>query len=502
MHKIDQFLNNITMYRLLLYGLGLLVAIGAVFGFTDVLSISGFGLLGGALLLMATCYGTNRLLAHGFGAAPNKESSLITALILACLLAPPTTPARFLAAAAAGLIAMAAKYILAIHRKHIFNPAAVAALIASLLGIIPAVWWIGSPSMLPFTLIFGVLVLRKIHRFRLFFAFAITALLMMVLVGALHDLQISYILKTAILSWPLVFLGSIMLTEPATMPSTTYYQLLFGILVGTVYASQLHVGSIATTPQLALVIGNLFAYVVNPRRVFKLRLKAKVQQSPQIYDFVFEKPASLRYRAGQYLEWTLPHRHGDGRGNRRTFTIASSPTEPDLHLGIKFYEPASSFKRTLQAMTPGQTITAGQLSGDFTLPRSSSKELIFIAGGVGITPFRSMLKYLVDSGQKPKLTLYYLVANPEEVAYKDILQSATDHGCKIVPILTNPQTAGSWPGYIGGLSTQVLTRETPTYKDSLIYISGPNAMVQYYHHFLLTHGTLRSHLKTDYFPGY
>ncbi|TGV95790.1 FAD-dependent oxidoreductase, partial [Mesorhizobium sp. M2E.F.Ca.ET.154.01.1.1] len=107
----------------------------------------------------------------------------------------------------------------------------------------------------------------------------------------------------------------------------------------------------------------------------------------------------LAFQAGQYLEWTLGLDRSDNRGNRRYFTVASSPTEQSVRLGVKFYPKSSAFKQALGTMRPGGTIHAAQLAGDFTLPSDPKIKIAFLAGGIGITPFRSMLQYLIDRNE-------------------------------------------------------------------------------------------------------
>src|SRR5258708_34079548 len=107
------------------------------------------------------------------------------------------------------------------------------------------------------------------------------------------------------------------------------------------------------------------------------------------------------------MEWTVGHAHSDTGGNRRYFTLASSPTEKEVHLGVRFYDPSSSFQRAVVELPAGSTIVAGQVAGEFTLPKDPQKKLVFIAGGIGITPFRSMVKYLLDRDEKRAITLFY-----------------------------------------------------------------------------------------------
>jgi ferredoxin-NADP reductase/Na+-translocating ferredoxin:NAD+ oxidoreductase RnfD subunit len=490
------------MYRLLVYGLSLLAGIGLFFSYLDILSISTSGLLVSFGILMTVGFLAGKLFAKLHGVTPNAESSLITTLILFCILPPATTTERALGIGVAAIIAIASKYVLAIGHKHIFNPAAIAAVIVGQLGLVHPSWWIGSSIMLPFTLLVGLLVVRKIRRFHLVFSFMAASLLVMLLIGLRHDESAATILQNAFTSWPLIFFATIMLTEPATMPPNRRLRILYGVLVGVLFASQLKVGQISSTPEVALIIGNLFSYFVSSKQRLRLKLKDKIQISPQVFDYVFTPNKKLNFIPGQYLEWTLGHKKVDARGNRRTFTIASSPTEPEIHLGVKFYEPSSSFKKALQSMRPGDTIAAGQLAGDFTLPKDPNQKLAFIAGGIGITPFRSMLAYLADTKSPRDIALFYAVTGADQVAYSDILENKAAHGAKIIYVLSTPEIPKDWKGETGFITPEMITKYVPDYKDRTFYISGPNAMVDAYKSLLSKLGIPSTQIKSDYFPGY
>ena len=214
-----------------------------------------------------------------------------------------------------------------------------------------------------------------------------------------------------------------MLTEPLTTPPTRSRRIIYGAFVGVLFAPWVHIGSIYSTPELALIAGNILSYILSPKSKHVLKLKRIEEVGTGMYHFVFGKPA-LKFKPGQYLEWTLGHRSADSRGNRRYFTIASSPTESNLSLGVKFYDRTSSFKKKMLAMAPGDTIMAGQLAGDFTLPKDPRKKLVFIAGGIGITPFRSMVKYLSDCGDHRSIVLLYSNKTAAEIAYRDVWDEA------------------------------------------------------------------------------
>ena len=223
-----------------------------------------------------------------------------------------------------------------------------------------------------------------------------------------------------------------------------------------------------------------------------------------MYDFVFTMDRKVAYIPGQYMEWTLGHKGIDTRGNRRYFTLASSPTESNLRLGVKFYPDSSTFKRKLLSLKTGSEIIAGSRAGDFTLPKDPKQKLIFVAGGIGITPFRSMIKYLSDRSEKRDITLFYSNRSVEDIAYSEIFNEARMKiGLRTIFTLTDRQNIPSnWPGQRGHIDRKMIQKFAPAYRDSVFYLSGPHGMVTAFDKTLKEMGVPRSHIKKDYFPGF
>ena len=503
MYFIDKFLNQITMYRLVLYGLGILALISLVAAMLGKLFFTPEQLLISLVVLLVTCFGVNVVLAKIHKLPMNLESADITALILFFIMAPPESFQEVLTLVAVGVIAMVSKYILAIKRKHIFNPAAVAVLIISLAGSGMAIWWVGSSVLLPFTLILGLLVVRKIRRFEVFGTFLVISLITLIMIGVGSGEQTTDILSQAFVSWPLLFFGSIMLTEPATIPPAKHWQLVYGAIVGVLFSSQFKVGPLYSTPELALVLGNIFSFIVSPKIKLQLVLESSKRLSGDIHEFIFKSSQKFVFQAGQYLEWTLPRFYFDSRGNRRYFTIASSPTENTIHLGIRTFADGSEFKKQLVMMKPGQVVTAAQLSGDFILPTNKNTKLVFIAGGIGITPFRSMVKYLIDRKEKRDIILLYACIHPENFVYKDIFSTGQEIGLTTEYIVTDKVNVPSdWTGQVGYIDEKLLQDAVPDYQRRTYFLSGPETMVKSYYTLLRSVGISKKQIKKDYFPGF
>lgn len=498
--RIDSFLNRITMYRLVFYELLFLLAIAAVFSVLGILPYSATGILFSVLVLTAASWLTNIVAAKFLKIPPNSESVYITAFILALIITPPSA-GGFVAALpfliAAAFLSEASKYIINIKGKHIFNPAAVAVVITSFAIGQSASWWVGSTWMFLPVLLGGLLVVKKVQRFDAVFGFLATAIVSLVFFKGWA------VLPNIFLSSPLVFLTTIMLTEPLTMPPTRDGRIAYGMLVGWMFSPQLHLGSFYLTPEIALLIGNIFSYLVSPKGRSRFELVRKYQAGQGVYDFVLRSDRRFAYKPGQYMEWTLGLPKSDSRGNRRYLTIASSPTEHETLLGVKFYENPSAFKTHLARMRPGDKIIGGQLAGDFVLPDNKNKKIVFVAGGIGITPFRSMLKYMVDRGQKRPVVMLYSNRNYEEIVYTDVLEEARQKlGVKTVYTLTDKKSIPEgWPGYAGYFNAEIISREVPDYRERTFYISGSGTMVDGFKETLLGMGVSRRKIRTDFFPG-
>lgn len=505
---IDKLLDRITMYKLLFYYLIALILIAIGLSFAGVLNISAGQIIVSTVVLVIACWLINKVFAAIFNAPTNVESVYITALILV-LIIPPATDGNVLEhltflLAASGL-AMASKYILTIRNKHIFNPAAIAVALTALGPRQSADWWIGTSVMLPYVLIGGVLLVRKIHRGRMVITFFISALIATSLYSLLSKENVLTTLHQTVSTSALFFLGFVMLTEPLTTPPTKGKQTWYAILVGFLFPPQFHILSLYSTPELALIAGNVFSYIISPKAKLLPKLKQKLRLTPDSIDFIFSPNyKNFSYIPGQYMEWTLPHNGTDSRGNRRYFTLASSPTEEDIRIGVKFYDKSSSYKEALLNMNHDTLVVAAQVTGDFTMPKDPKTRLVFIAGGIGITPYRSMIKYLIDTKQARPITMLYSARTVDDFAYKDLFEQANKElGIKTIYYVTSKNVSSSHERVRSGrITAEGIKHDIAEYKDSLFYISGTQSMVKGIQKTLASIGIPKHQIKVDYFSGY
>jgi ferredoxin-NADP reductase/Na+-translocating ferredoxin:NAD+ oxidoreductase RnfD subunit len=502
MNFIDGFLNRITMYRLTLWVLGLLAALSIVFAFFGYLPFTALQMTVSIVVLLVVARLANGVFALFFKAAPSSESAYITALILFFVLTPVQSSHETLLLAVAAAVAMLSKYLIAPWKKHIFNPAAFAALVMSLAGTGLALWWVATPIMVLFIAAGGLLLVRKLRRFDLLLAFVITATVAFGVRAFITHGQLLPLLTQLVMSWPLVFLGTVMLTEPQTTPPHRTDRLIYGVIVGLLFSLSFKIGPLVSSPELALLIGNMYSFAVSFRKRVTLTLKEKLPLTRDIYEFVFVPKQSFRFMPGQYMEWTLPHKSPDKRGNRRFFTIASAPEDPYIRLGMRVPIEGSSFKKTLGALQKGTILTAANIGGEFVLPLDPDQKIGAIAGGIGITPFMSMFRHLAERDEHRDIVLIYSAGSPLDFAYQPELDGFKEKiGLKILYLPTDFAEISNWVGKSGYVTSDIVRKEAPDFKKRTWYFSGPQAMVTNYTKLIEGMGVHSSAIKKDYFPG-
>lgn len=500
---IDDFLNGITMYRLMLYFLIVLVTWAIVLSFLHFLPFNPLTLVFSATFLTLVCWVTNKFLSKVFKAPTNLESVYITALILTLIITPMHSFSDLGIFIWVAVWSQASKYIFAIKKKHLFNPAAFAVTLSALVLYKGASWWVGTTWMAPLLAVGGLLIARKIQKSALVSSFFVMVAMVVLGTSILRGGNLFLTIQNTLLETPLLFFAFVMLTEPATTPPTKKLQIIYGFFVGLLFAQPFNLSFLNTSVEMALLVGNIFSYLVSPKEKLFLRLKEKIRIADNIYDFIFNFERNLKFLPGQYMEWTLSHKNPDNRGVRRYFTIAASPTERNLRIGVKFYPQGSSFKKALLAFGKGDQIVASQLAGEFTLPKEESRKLVFITGGIGITPFRSMVKYLGDKNQKRDIVVLISNKSVSEIVYKDIFKEAVRLGIKTVYVLTDSANIPlNWKGKVGHINAQLIKEEIPDYQDRIFYISGPHSMVVAFEETLKEMGIVSKQIKVDFFPGY
>lgn len=217
-----------------------------------------------------------------------------------------------------------------------------------------------------------------------------------------------------------------------------------------------------------------------------------------IKTFWFKPERPVRYIAGQFTEIYLPHEPADDRGIRRWFTLSSSPTDGMVSITTKFAShQGSTFKARLAALKSGAELKLADPMGDFVLPKDPGIPIVFVAGGMGITPMHSMVKWLKDSGEKRNIHLIYAVTEEDELAFVPLFE---EYGLKFTPVVKTPQPG--YKGETGSLNVDRILQLAPDDGRYRLYLSGPEPMVEAFYKELKARGFSEERLVTDYFPGY
>jgi len=221
-------------------------------------------------------------------------------------------------------------------------------------------------------------------------------------------------------------------------------------------------------------------------------------ENHNVRTFYFKPERPIHYTSGQFIEMYLPHERPDERGEKHWFTLTSSPTEKLLSITTKYAaKKASTFKKALFGLKPSDVVKIVEPMGDFVLPKDASIPLVFVAGGIGVTPFHSMAKWLTDTGEKRQIQVLLAANKPQDVLFEKLF---SDYGAQVTVIVSEP--APNWKGQVGRLSAEKIFEIIDKSNSKRIYVSGPEPMVEALEQDLQKHGIKKSQLVLDFFPGY
>jgi ferredoxin-NADP reductase len=220
--------------------------------------------------------------------------------------------------------------------------------------------------------------------------------------------------------------------------------------------------------------------------------------------FHFEKPPGLAFTAGQFISMTLIHPpETDARGNTRPFSIASAPYERNLMITTRMRDTA--FKRTLRKLTRGEPIQIRGPFGSLTLRDDAAGPAVFLAGGIGITPFRSIVLQAAQQKQAKRILLFYCNRRAEDAAFLDELKrlEGANPNYKCVATMTKPgDSKREWHGEKGYINRTMLLKFIQDLQEPTYYIAGPPGMVLSMQQELKTAGVPNDQMRAEQFAGY
>lgn len=232
-----------------------------------------------------------------------------------------------------------------------------------------------------------------------------------------------------------------------------------------------------------------------------VKLKKRQDVAEGTTAFYFERAPGFAFQAGQFLEMTLlDPPETDAEGNARTFTIASAPYEEDLIIATRMRN--SAFKRVLKTLPPGAEVRIEGPYGNLVLD-GDGRPAAFLAGGIGITPFRSMLLEAAKERLPRRLFLFYSNRRPEDAAFLEELQQLEKENSnyKLVATMTAaPEASRPWQGETGHITTEMLARHLGSLTGPIYYVVGPPRMVAAMRSLLFDAGVRDIH--SEQFFGY
>src|SRR6202045_5282549 len=221
--------------------------------------------------------------------------------------------------------------------------------------------------------------------------------------------------------------------------------------------------------------------------------------------FQFEKPNNFTFKAGQYIDLTVSGSQpqlGPSDGMTHTFSIASSPSDKDLIVTTRMRNTV--FKRTISTLPIGSRARIEGPMGSFTLHNNTARPAIFLAGGIGIAPFLSMLSYATTEKLRHPIVLFYANRYLQDAAFIDVLWKfeRANPRFRFVPTLTRAANNNGWKGKTGHISPEMLVMHVGVLRGPIYYIAGPPAMVAASRRTLSEVGVDEDDVRTEEFGGY
>jgi ferredoxin-NADP reductase len=237
---------------------------------------------------------------------------------------------------------------------------------------------------------------------------------------------------------------------------------------------------------------------------YKAKLKAQKTVCAGTSAFYFEKPEELEFQPGQFFNFTLLGPEGTNLdGDTRALSIASAPHERNLMVAMRLRTTA--FKRNLNSLPVGTALLLQGPYGRMTLPRNTTRPAVLLAGGIGITPFRSFVWSEAELLSPRRILLFYSVRVPEEAAFLEELQEMEQYNrrYKLICTVTQPEKAKMpWQGETGRISIGMLSKWIPDLSVPIYYIAGPPDMVDGVRQMLVSSGIAEEDIRAEEFYGY
>ncbi len=236
----------------------------------------------------------------------------------------------------------------------------------------------------------------------------------------------------------------------------------------------------------------------------RVKLLEKVDAAEDTMSFHFEKPAGFSYKAGQFADYTLLHPpETDDEGSIRGFSLSSAPYEPFLMATTRLRDTA--FKRVLRDLPIGTELELDAPYGSFALHNNVAKSAVFLTGGVGITPVRSIVLQSTHDKTDHSVFVFYSNRRPEDAVFLDELTALAETSERVtfVPTMTEPEKSHQdWTGESGFIDQDMIARHLTDLTGPIYYLCGPGGMVKAMRALLNDAGVDDDDIRTEEFTGY
>jgi len=237
---------------------------------------------------------------------------------------------------------------------------------------------------------------------------------------------------------------------------------------------------------------------------YEVKLTARREVAEGTMAFHFEKPPGFQFKAGQFVRMALiDPPETDDKGDDRSFSIASAPAEPELIFATRMRDTA--FKRVLKAMPLGGRVTIDGPFGKMVVPDDATRPAVFLTGGIGITPFRSIVVQAARDRAPHRLFLFYSNRRPEDAAFLDELKTleGENRQYRLVGTMTDhDRSARAWAGETGYINQGMLARYVGDLNGPIYYVVGPPGLVDAMRQMLAAAGIATADIRLEKFAGY
>lgn len=239
---------------------------------------------------------------------------------------------------------------------------------------------------------------------------------------------------------------------------------------------------------------------------FFFPFEKKEQLTKDTFTFFFKRTGEERnFTPGQYYEMKLPHKDMDERGDTRVFTISSSPTNQEF-ITITTRVIQSTFKKALNGLKNGTSVQFDGPWDDLNFDEKDSSPHVFLAGGIGITPYHSIVQYCIDNNYRTPMILFVSWKKRDEMIFDEFFRDANNHleNFSYVPTLTEEEglNAENWDGEKGRIDDKMIRKYVSSILDSKYFISGPQVMVNALKKTVQEMGVSSEKIIAEEFEGY